>query len=610
VHFLDWFRQLFSTGFMPHAYCLRDSSLIAVHAAADSVIALSYLLIPAALLIFVRRRRDIAFPWMFTLFAIFILGCGATHTFAVVTLWRPLYRLDALLKVTTALASIGTTVMLFRLLPKLMLIPSPAQLREVNARLEEAALAADAANLAKSAFLSTMSHEIRTPLNAILGYAQLMQRDPALGADAKNNLSIIGRSGEHLLGLINDVLDLSKIEAGRAEIRLVNFNLHSMLQDLSSMFRLRAEAKGLDFEMVVDGEAVLYLSADEGKIRQALINLLANAIKFTSHGKVKLHVRIDTASPGKYLLSAQVEDTGDGIPEEEQRQLFEPFHQAQRRGSRQEGTGLGLAISRQFARLMGGDLTVTSRPGLGSTFRFQIPIECGDAGAAVRQNVPRRVIGIRAGTHVPKILVVDDQSGNREWIIKLLGSVGFSVRGAENGELAIRNWNIWRPQLILMDVHMPMMDGLEATRRIKETPLGKETLIVILTAGALDVDRRNAAESGADGFLSKPLREDDLLEEIAKLLDVVYDHQEVDEGKGQSTQEAATLNAEILRRLPLDLVEKLRDATRSGNKKSLVALIQVVSESQDAGCALCLQNLADKYEYDTLTWLLDEACRR
>jgi signal transduction histidine kinase len=253
----DFFGGLFSTDFMPHAFCLREPGLIALHAIADSFIALSYLLIPAALIVFVRRRRDVAFPWMFTLFAVFILGCGATHVLAVVTLWRPMYRFDGVLKVITALASIGTAVMLFRILPKLMLIPSPKQLRReiqdresaalevqrMNVRLEEAAAQADAANRSKSTFLSTMSHEIRTPMNAILGYAQLMLRDTGLGADAKANLKIIGRSGEHLLTLINDVLDMSKIEAGRTELNVVTFNLPKLL--LAAMFRLRAEAKAL-----------------------------------------------------------------------------------------------------------------------------------------------------------------------------------------------------------------------------------------------------------------------------------------------------------------------------------------------------------------------------
>ena len=201
-------------------------------------------------------------------------------------------------------------------------------IQNLNRRLEEAAAEAQAANRAKSTFLSTMSHEIRTPMNAILGYAQLMLRDPGLGADAKANLKIIGRSGEHLLALINDVLDMSKIEAGRTELNPATFNLSRLLDDLAAMFRLRAEAKALRFEMLVDGEAVPYVVADEGKIRQALINLLGNAIKFTRRGQIKLHVTLEQRSADQLWLSARVEDTGSGITEEDQEKLFEPFSQA------------------------------------------------------------------------------------------------------------------------------------------------------------------------------------------------------------------------------------------------------------------------------------------
>ncbi|HLK19921.1 MAG TPA: PAS domain S-box protein [Bryobacteraceae bacterium] len=484
------------------------------------------------------------------------------------------------------------------------------QLQDANQQLNQTKLQAEAANRAKSTFLSTMSHEIRTPLNAILGYVQLMRRDPSLGADAKANLQIMGRSGEHLLALINDVLDLSKIEAGRTELKAVTFNLIRVLGDLAAMFRLRAQAKGLTFELLVDGEPVPYVSADEGKIRQVLINLLGNAVKFTKCGKVTLHLTICLKGDNGYWMSALVEDTGPGIREQELAELFEPFRQANRTVSTHEGTGLGLAISRQFARLMGGDLTAVSRSGQGSLFRFEIPVEKGDAGLAIRRAEPRQVIGIRPGTPRPAILVVDDQFENRDWLMKLLGAVGFAVHGAENGESAIRTWESCRPDLILMDVHMPVMDGLEATRRIKENPAGKETLIVVLTASALEEDRRSATQSRADGFLAKPLREEDLLERVAQLLHVVYDYREIGESAGPGAIKPASLNADMLRRLPVDLVVKLREATQNGNKKSLDALIQAITDSEDAGCAHALWELADKYEYDVLTRLLEDACRR
>jgi len=441
-------------------------------------------------------------------------------------------------------------------------------------------------------------------MNAILGYTQLMLREPGLTADAKANLKIIGRSGEHLLGLISDVLDMSKIEAGRFELNPLTFNLFRLLDDVASMFKLRAEAKGLRFQMLVDGEAVPYVKADEGKIRQVLINLVGNAVKFTRFGKIALHVNLEQRGADRLWMSARVEDTGSGITDLEQEKLFEPFSQAKRGLNTVEGTGLGLAISRKCARLMGGDVTVTSNPGSGSIFHFATPIERGDAAVAVRQAVHRRVIAIRAGTIAPRILVVDDQVENRDWLIKLLTSIGFSVRGADNGEAAIRDWERWNPQLILMDVHMPVMDGLEATRRIKAEPRGKETAIVVLTASAMAEDRRDVSQSGADDFLGKPCREEELLGKIRTLLGIAYDYEEVSEAEEQPDYSAGPLIAERLGKLPQDLIEQLRDATLNGNKKLLDKLIVTVRETGDADSAQVLQHLAGNYQYDALTRLL------
>jgi CheY-like chemotaxis protein len=413
------------------------------------------------------------------------------------------------------------------------------QILNLNCRLEETAAEAEAANRAKTTFLSTMSHEIRTPLNAILGYAQLMTRDPALSVETKANLKIVGRSGEHLVTLINDVLDMSKIEAGH-----------------------------------------------------------------------RLHVILEPRTDDRLWLSVRVEDTGSGMTEAEQEKLFEPFRQAKSGLNTQEGTGLGLAISRQHARLMGGDVTVASTPGAGSIFRFEIPIARGDASVAVRRNSPRRVTGLKPGRKAPSVLVVDDQFENRDWLSKLLTAVGFSVREAENGEAAIRCWEEWRPELILMDVHMPVMDGLEATRRIKSDPREKDTVIVILTASAMDEDRRTVTQTQADQFLSKPCREEDVLEAVRLLLNLSYNYEEINEAANQPGNGLDALTADRLGRLPPELIEELLDATLSGNKRLLDERIVKVRDAEDARTAHALQELADNYDYEALAHLLEQACPR
>jgi PAS domain S-box-containing protein len=484
------------------------------------------------------------------------------------------------------------------------------QLHDTNSQLEGAKADAEAANRAKSTFLSTMSHEIRTPMNAILGYTQLMLRDPNLGTEAKTNLRIISRSGEHLLALINDVLDMSKIEAGRTQINPATFNLSRLLDDLSSMFRFRAEAKGLRFEAMTDGEGVPYVVADEGKIRQALINLVGNAIKFTSRGRIELHVFLEQRSTNQLWLSARVADTGPGISDEDQARLFEPFSQAKDALNTTEGTGLGLAITRRFARLMGGDVTVSSALGKGSVFLFEVPVERGNAGVAARRIPSRRVIGLASRMPGPKILIVDDQISNRDWLEKLLTAIGFAVRSADDGEAAIRSWEEWEPQLILMDVHMPVMDGLEATRRIKANPRGKETVIVALTASAMDADREAVSRSGANDFLSKPCHEDELLKKIGDHLKIEYEYEEKSMHHEESLlADGEAASAEKLGLLPLEMLNKLLNATLGGDKRGLDRLIIEIGDTVDAGAAEVLQALANNYDYDALTRLLNAADR-
>jgi PAS domain S-box-containing protein len=313
--------------------------------------------------------------------------------------------------------------------------------KQIDRRLEVAAAEAEAANRAKTMFLSTVSHEIRTPMNAILGYAQLMSQDPGLGATAKANLKIISHSGEHLVSLITDILNMSKIEAGRTELNTARFNLPRLIDNVASMFRLSAQAKALQLEVVVDGESVVHVVADEGKVRQILINLLGNAIKFTASGRIRLHFTLYRKRANQLWFSAQIEDTGSGITDEEQGRLFQPFTQIKRGLKEQEGTGLGLAIARSYARLMGGDITVNSILGEGSTFRFDLPIKADDSqidpepsSLANATSLPIEMTAIPAAVSPLKLMQLPVeligqlhdavQSGEKDLLDQLIQSVG------------------------------------------------------------------------------------------------------------------------------------------------------------------------------------------
>ena len=482
--------------------------------------------------------------------------------------------------------------------------------KQAEIKMQEAKESAEAANKAKSTFLANMSHELRSPLNAVIGFAQVMIRSKTLSQENQEDVGIILRSGEHLLALINQVLDLSKIEAGRTTIYEKSFDLYRMLGDLEDMFALKAEEKGLQLIVDRDAEVPHYICTDEVKLRQVLINLLNNAIKFTSEGGVSVQVKggkwkVSKNSadkfPGRYWLHFEIQDTGAGIAADEINQLFEAFVQTKTGKDSQEGTGLGLAISRQFVQLMGGEITVSSDVGKGALFEFDIQVHLVEAADIESKKTQRRVVALEPDQPSYRLLIVDDKPLNRQLLVKLLSPLGFELREANNGQEAVDIFMEWEPHLIWMDMRMPVMDGYEATKQIKTTTGGQATAIVALTASVLEEERAVILSAGCDDFMRKPFREEDIFAVMGKHLGVRYIYEDPTEvsvaGVGESSQEVLT--PEAIASLSPDWIAEFKQNILSVDMEAIASSIAQI-HTVNPSLADTLQDCINNFEYDRI----------
>jgi CheY-like chemotaxis protein len=454
--------------------------------------------------------------------------------------------------------------------------------------------------------MATMSHELRTPLNAILGFSELMSRDKTMTVSQKETLAIINRSGAHLLSMINDVLDISKIEAGHLELNLQACDLIKLLQEIGEMISVRALNNHLHFKLELSPDTPQYVKVDTGKLRQVLINLLGNAIKFTQTGGVILRTQTLPIAMDKIMLTIEVVDSGVGIPTDKLDILFQPFVQLAQENSDVKGTGLGLAISKSLIELMKGRISVNSVLGVGSTFKIDLPLLVVSTEEITIEKESLPIKSLAPNQPAWRLLIVDDNADNRLLLVKILTEVGFEVREAENGQEAIQVFEEWQPALCWMDMRMPVMDGYQATAQIRQLAGGDKVKIIALTASAFTEQHADIIAVGCDAVLHKPFHAPEIFTALTRYLGVQFIYQ--DEPNRLSLP-AHELTAEIIaNQLPLALQEQLHDAALNldiEKTDDLIAKIRLFNPDM----AISLQQLAEHYQFEQIIQLTDRGTK-
>ena len=480
-----------------------------------------------------------------------------------------------------------------------------SELEQMNRLARQAQLEAQEANETKDAFLANMSHELRTSLSAVLGYSELLQGDGGLSKRNREYVGTIHRSGLHMLTLINDVLDIAKIESKKMTLYSATFDLAGQVDDVTNMLKLRADAKQLEYVVTGRDNLPRSVQGDATKLRVVLLNLIGNAIKFTESGSVHVDFSATAESAGEILFAVTVKDTGSGIDPAEQEKLFQFFSQTESGRLSQSGTGLGLAISQEYIRMMGGEIRVSSQVGAGSRFSFEIVLKLAEGEVKYAPTgALRRVVGLKDGRKAPRVLVAEDTEENRTLLVRQLGPLGMEIYSAADGQEAVDQFLRHQPDLIWMDIRMPVLDGIEATRRIKAMTQGARTKIIAVSAHAFESEKDSLRAAGFDGFVAKPYQAAELYQTMAELLGLEYIYEMEPESAG-ALGATAPIRSDAALELPDELRQALRAAVIRLDVIEVNRLIHSLKESNPNAAAV-LSQLANNLEYSQMLRLIDE----